>query len=162
MPVFFKQEASIGIITFDAPDVKVNVLTADVITRFDRILNEIKNRPPLTALIIQSAKKDIFIAGADIKEIENIVEVNDGKAKSQAGQRVLDKLEDLAFPTVAVIDGAALGGGCELALACRYRIATFNDKVKIGLPEVNLGIVPGFGGTFRLPRLVGLQGSLKS
>src|SRR3989338_3868207 len=139
MPVFFKQEGSIGTITFDAPDVKVNVLTSDVITRFDGILDKIKNGPALTALIIQSAKKDIFIAGADIKEIENIVEINDGKMKSQAGQRVLNKLEDLAFPTVAVIDGAALGGGCELALACRYRIATFNDKVKIGLPEVNLG-----------------------
>ena len=161
MPVFFKQEAGIGTITFDNPDVRVNVLTADVITRFDNILNELESRPPLTALIIQSAKKDIFIAGADIKEIENIVEVNDGKAKSQAGQRVLDKLEDLAFPTVAVVDGVALGGGCELLLACRYRVATFNEKVRIGLPEVNLGIVPGFGGTFRLPRLVGLQGSLK-
>ena len=127
---------------------------------FDKILDDIKNKD-LKALIIQSAKKDIFIAGADIKEIENITEVQDGKAKAQAGQRVMDKLEDLPFPTVAVIDGVALGGGCELALACRYRVMTFNDKIRIGLPEVNLGFVPGFGGTYRLPRLLGLQQGLK-
>ncbi len=160
MPVFYKEENDIGTITFDNPDVKVNVLTSDVITRFDGILNTLKDKK-IKALIIQSAKKDVFIAGADIKEIENIVEVPDGKKKAQAGQNVFNKLEDLPFPTVAVVDGVALGGGCELALACRYRIATFSDKVKIGLPEVNLGFVPGFGGTYRLPRLVGLQGALK-
>ncbi len=160
MPVFFKEENNVGTITFDNPDAKVNVLTSDVLARFDALLNEIKSKT-FKALIIQSAKKDVFVAGADIKEIENIVEIGDGKRKSQAGQNVLNKLEDLPFPTVAVIDGVALGGGCELLLACRYRIATFNDKVKIGLPEVNLGFVPGFGGTYRLPRLVGLQGALK-
>lgn len=73
----------------------------------------------------------------------------------------MNKIEDLPFPTVAVIDGAALGGGCELALACRYRVMTFNEKLRIGLPEVNLGFVPGFGGTYRLPRLLGLQQGLK-
>src|SRR5208283_53371 len=144
---------------FDQPDSKVNVLNSVTLLAFDKILDGL-NGKNLKALVIQSAKKDIFIAGADIKEIENITEVADGKAKAQAGQRVMDKLEDLAFPTVAVIDGVALGGGCELALACRYRIMTFNDKIRIGLPEVNLGFIPGFGGTYRLPRLVGLQQAL--
>jgi len=160
MSVFYKEEANIGFITFDQPDSKVNVLNSVTLLTFEKILDDIKGKD-LKALIIQSAKKDIFVAGADIKEIENITEEADGKAKAQAGQRVMDKVEDLPFPTVAVIDGVALGGGCELALACRYRIMTFNDKIRIGLPEVNLGFVPGFGGTYRLPRLVGLQQGLK-
>jgi len=160
MSVFFKEEARIGTITFDQPESKVNVLSAATLLTFDKLLDELKVKD-LKVLIIQSAKKDIFIAGADIKEIENITELTDGKGKAQAGQRVMDKLEDLPFPTVAVIDGVALGGGCELALACRYRIMTFNDRIRIGLPEVNLGFVPGFGGTYRLPRLVGLQQALK-
>ena len=160
MSVFYKEEANIGTITFDQPDSKVNVLNSAILLTLDKILDDLKGKS-LKALIIQSVKKDIFIAGADIKEIENIVEVSDGKSKAQAGQRVMDKIEDLPFPTVAVIDGVALGGGCELALACRYRVMTFNDRIRIGLPEVNLGFVPGFGGTYRLPRLVGLQQGLK-
>jgi len=115
----------------------------------------------LKALVILSNKKDVFIAGADIKEIESITEVKDGREKSRSGQKVFNKLEDLKIPTIAVIDGVALGGGCELLLACDYRLATFNEKVKIGLPEVNLGFVPGFGGTYRLPRLVGLMHGMK-
>ncbi|MDE2028637.1 MAG: enoyl-CoA hydratase/isomerase family protein, partial [Candidatus Omnitrophica bacterium] len=160
MSVFYKEESGIGFITFDQPDSKVNVLSAATLVSFDKILDDLKNKS-LKALVIQSAKKDIFIAGADIKEIETITEENDAKSKAQAGQQVMNKLEDLPFPTVAVIDGAALGGGCELALACRYRVMTFNDKIRMGLPEVNLGFVPGFGGTWRLPRLVGLQQGLK-
>ncbi len=161
MPVFYKEENNIGYITFDAPDAKVNVLSGVVLVALDKILNDLKNVSALKAIVIQSAKSGIFIAGADIKEIENITEVEDGKLKAQAGQQVFNKLADLPTPTVAVIDGAALGGGCELALACRYRIATFNDKVRIGLPEVNLGFVPGFGGCVRMPRLIGLQQALK-
>jgi len=160
MSVFYKEDSNIGALTFDQPDSKVNVLNSAILLTLDKILDDLKSKN-LKALVIQSAKKDIFIAGADIKEIENITEINDGKAKAQAGQRVMDKLEDLPFPTVAVIDGVALGGGCELALACRYRIMTFNDRIRIGLPEVNLGFVPGFGGTYRLPRLLGLQQALK-
>jgi len=160
MSIFYKEENNIGTITFDQPDSKVNVLNSATLLSFDKMLDDLKSKS-LKALIIQSTKKDIFIAGADIKEIENITEVADGKAKAQAGQRVMDKIEDLPYPTVAVIDGVALGGGCELALACRYRVMTFNDRIRIGLPEVNLGFVPGFGGTYRLPRLVGLQQGLK-
>ena len=161
MSVYYTEEGSIGYITFDAPDSKVNVLATPVMQAFSNILDQFKNVSAIKAIVIQSAKKDIFIAGADIKEIENIVDPKEGKAKSQAGQNVFNKLEDLPVPTIAVIDGAALGGGCELALACRYRVATFNDKVRIGVPEVNLGFVPGFGGCYRLPRLLGLQGALK-
>lgn len=161
MSVNYREEASIGYITFDLPDSKVNVLSTQVLTAFEKVIDEFKNTSAIKVLVIQSAKKDIFIAGADIKEIETMTQILDAKSKAQAGQRILNKLEDLPIPTIAVIDGAALGGGCELALACTYRVATFSDKVRIGLPEVNLGFVPGFGGTYRMPRLVGLQGALK-
>lgn len=161
MSVYYKEDSNIGYITFDNPDAKVNVLNFDTIQRFDAILDEIKRKNAIKALVIQSTKKDVFIAGADIKEIEAITDPVDAKAKAQMGQNVFNKLEDLPFATIAVIDGVALGGGCELALACLYRISTFNDKVRIGLPEVNLGFVPGFGGTYRLPRLVGLSQGLK-
>lgn len=161
MSVFYKEESGIGFITFDNPDAKVNVFNSDTIHRLDAILDEIKIKNTIKALVVQSAKKDVFIAGADIKEIEAITDVVDAKTKAQAGQNVFNKLEDLSVMTIAVIDGVALGGGCELALACLYRVSTFNDKVKIGLPEVNLGFVPGFGGTYRLPRIVGISQALK-
>ncbi len=161
MALIYKEENNIATITLDQPDSRANVLGTAILLELDKIFDQLNNPSSLKAIVIQSAKKDIFIAGADIKEIESITDAVEGKTKSQAGQRILNKLEDLPVPTIAVIDGAALGGGCELALACRYRIATFNDKVRIGLPEVNLGFVPGFGGTWRLPRLVGLQGALK-
>jgi len=159
--VFLKVENDVGVIEFDLPDSKVNLLTAEVIQRFDSILDEVQKNTRLKAVVLKSAKRDVFIAGADIKEIEGIVEIKDGEEKSRAGQKILNKLEDLSIPTVAVIDGVALGGGCELILACSYRVATFNEKVKIGLPEVNLGFVPGFGGTYRLPRVVGLTQAIK-
>ncbi len=161
MSVFYKEDSGIGFIVFDNPDAKVNVLNSDTIHRLDAILDEIKRKNTIKALVIQSAKKDVFIAGADIKEIEAITDAADAKTKAQAGQDLFNKLEDLPVATIAVIDGVALGGGCELALACLYRICTFNDKVRIGLPEVNLGFIPGFGGTYRLPRLVGLSQALK-
>lgn len=161
MSVTLKIENDVGFIEFDQADSKVNILTSDVIKRFDALLDQAAAAKGINTLVIASRKKDIFIAGADIKEIEKIAETGDGQLKAQAGQDVFNKLEDLEIPTIAVIDGAALGGGCELALACEYRVATFNKKVKIGLPEVNLGFVPGFGGTYRLPRIVGLAEGLK-
>ncbi len=162
MSLYFRIENNIGTIEFDLPDSKVNLLTADVLKKLDALLDDLKsNTTSLKALLIVSKKKDVFIAGADIKEIAGITQKQEGEAKSKAGQNIFNKLEDLKIPTVAVIDGVALGGGCELALACWYRIATFNEKVGIGLPEVKLGIVPGFGGTYRLPRVIGLSEGLK-
>jgi 3-hydroxyacyl-CoA dehydrogenase / enoyl-CoA hydratase / 3-hydroxybutyryl-CoA epimerase len=161
MAVFYKEESNIGFVTFDQPDAKVNVLNGDVIRRLDAIVDEIVRKNSVKAVVIQSAKKDVFVAGADIKEIENITEPEDGKKKAKAGQDLFNKIEDLPVPVIAVIDGVALGGGCELALACSHRVATFNEKVRIGLPEVNLGFVPGFGGTYRMPRLLGLSQGLK-
>lgn len=157
----YRVEREIGIIEFDRPDSKVNLLDSPTMFRIDEILENIQKNPPLKAVWIVSKKPDVFIAGADIKEIEEITQPQQGEQKSRAGQEIFNRLEDLKIPTIAVIDGVALGGGCELALACHYRVATFNDKVRIGLPEVNLGIIPGFGGTHRLPRLIGLAQALK-
>ncbi len=160
MSLTFKKQHDFGIIEFDQDDSKVNLLTAENIKRLDVLLDEVKVKKDISALLIVSKKKDVFIAGADIKEIEDITDPLDGQAKAKAGQDVLNKLEDLPMPTIAVIDGVALGGGCELLLACKFRMATCNSKVRIGLPEVNLGFVPGFGGTWRLPRLVGFSEGL--
>jgi len=160
MGVSLKKINTIAQVVFDLPASKVNLLTAGVLKKLDGILDEIKKDPALKAVIFVSDKPNVFIAGADIKEIEAITDPAEGAGKANAGQDIFNKLEDLPVPTVAVIDGVCLGGGCELVLACQYRIATFNEKVQIGLPEVNLGILPGFGGTYRMPRTVGLAEGL--
>lgn len=161
MSINLKVENDVGFVEFDQADSKVNLLNSDMLKRFDEVLDEVSGNTGIKTLVIISKKNGIFIAGADIKEIEEITEAKDGEAKAKSGQDVLNKLEDLKVPTIAVINGVALGGGCELALACDYRIATFSPKVKIGAPEINLGFVPGFGGTYRLPRVVGLAEGMK-
>lgn len=161
MSVSFREHNGIGYIEFDQPDSKVNILNMETIGKLDKIITDLAGITVLKAVVFLSKKKNVFIAGADIKEIEKITEVQDGQNKAKTGQDLFNKIEDLKTPTIALIDGVALGGGCELALACLYRVATFNEKVSIGLPEVNLGFVPGFGGTYRLPRIVGLSEGLK-
>lgn len=153
-------EDGIGNLQFDQPDTDVNILTSENLKALKDILTEISQRTDLKALLITSAKERIFIAGADINEIAGISDPKDAFTKAEQGKEVFQLLEDLKIPTVCVINGACLGGGYELALSCRYRVASFSDKIKIGLPEVNLGILPGFGGSIRLPRLVGLLRAL--
>lgn len=160
MAITLKEENEIGYVIFNNPDLKVNVLSSEVLRRLEMIVDELKGKTSLKAVVFLSEKKDVFIAGADIKEIEQMSDPAEGASKAKAGQDIFNKIEDLPVPTIAVIDGVALGGGCELALSCRYRLATFNEKVMVGLPEVNLGILPGFGGTYRLPRIIGLQQAL--
>ncbi len=160
MSLFYRVEDGVATIEFNHPDAKVNILTGDVLRQFNIFVTQAENDPLVKVLVIRSGKKDVFIAGADIKEIEGITKPEDGETKARFGQDIFNHLEDLNMPTVAVIDGVTLGGGCELALACRYRIATVNEKIKIGLPEVNLGILPGFGGTYRLPRVIGISQAL--
>ena len=156
-----KIENQFAFIEFDQPDSKVNVLSTPLMAEFKEIVLRLSERKDLKGAIILSAKPDIFIAGADIKEIENITAASDGCAKAEAGQAILNSLENLPFPTLALINGACLGGGLELALACDWRLAILSEKVKIGLPEVKLGVIPGFGGTYRLPRLAGLRKGLE-
>lgn len=146
---------------FDLPAQKVNKLSSAVLLELERALNVIDGNKAIRVLLITSAKKDIFIAGADINEIKEIRDSKDALEKVGRGQNILNKLAKLKIPTIAVINGACLGGGLELSLACKYRVAVVNQKTVLGLPEVNLGIIPGFGGTQRLPKLIGLQESLK-
>ena len=146
-------------VMFDDPDSKVNILGFDQMERLDAILDELSKRKP-KAVIFISGKPGIFIAGADINELGKIRDASHGEQLSREGHRIFAKIELLGVPTVAAIDGACLGGGCELSLACRYRVATDQPKTQIGLPETQLGIIPGWGATQRLPRLIGLPAAL--
>lgn len=151
----------VATLIFDLPNEKVNKLSAPVLIELSGLLTELKSRKDIKLLVVESAKKGIFIAGADIAEIADLREEKDALAKVKRGQEVLSQFEELPFPSLAVINGACMGGGTELILCCTYRVVTDNKKAQIGLPEVNLGIFPGFGGSIRLPRLVGLVESLK-
>jgi len=142
-------------LVFDLPGEKVNKFAATVVTEMNAILDDLAKRSDVRVLVLTSAKSDIFIAGADIKELQGIATSDEGFGKARAGQQLFQRLAELPFPSVAVIDGACLGGGMECALACTYRIVTDADKVSLGLPEVTLGILPGWGGTQRMPALVG-------
>ena len=152
---------AIATLTFDMPDSSVNLLTKEVLEELDTLLEAIKKRDDIKILLIKSAKKDIFIAGADIAEIASLYDEKEAYEIVRRGQIILRKIAFLECITVAIIDGACLGGGFELALNCDYRIATHNPKTKIGLPEVNLGVLPGFGGTQLLKRLIGTQKALE-
>jgi 3-hydroxyacyl-CoA dehydrogenase/enoyl-CoA hydratase/3-hydroxybutyryl-CoA epimerase len=146
-------------VVFDDPESKVNVFGTEQMQQLDAVLDELYKRKPKAAVFI-SAKPGIFIAGADINELQRIHDASLGADLSRAGHRIFGKIERLGVPTVAAIDGACLGGGCELALACQYRVAADGPKTQIGLPETQLGIIPGWGGSQRLPRLIGLGAAL--
>ncbi len=148
-------------LVFDLQNEKVNKLSAPIMAELEKALNVIDGNKAIRVLLITSTKKDIFIAGADINEIKDLRDPKDAFAKVSRGQEIMNKIAALKIPTIAVINGACLGGGLELALACKYRVGIVNSKTSLGLPEVNLGIIPGFGGTQRLPKLIGLQESLK-
>ncbi|HUG01662.1 MAG TPA: 3-hydroxyacyl-CoA dehydrogenase NAD-binding domain-containing protein [Longimicrobiales bacterium] len=150
-------------IVFDRPDAKVNLLTEGVLSRFDDLLADIERHAAartVAAVVVRSAKDGTFIAGADVAAIRAVKDAATGARLAAEGQAVFTRLERLPTPTIAAIDGACMGGGTELVLACDYRIATDSERTMIALPEVRLGILPGFGGTTRLPRLVGLQDAL--
>ena len=149
---------AIAVLTLDQPGSKANVLNEQLWSELDAALDSLAARTDLRGLVIASAKPGIFIAGADLKLFANAPGPNDPAVRAfiEKALRVLEKLEALPFPTCAAIDGAALGGGLEVALACDFRVASTDPKVQLGLPEVKLGIMPGWGGTQRLPRVIGL------
>lgn len=148
-------DEGIATLLFDIPDSKVNILNHQSMEELNAHLDALKKKTDIKVLRFMSAKKDIFIAGADITEIRSLDECETAYDIVRHGQIILEKIAYLPFPTIAVIDGACLGGGFELALRCTYRIATENKATKIGLPEVNLGVIPGFGGTQTLQKLIG-------
>ncbi len=147
-------------LVFDTPGKRVSILTTAVMERLDGFLDEIEDDAAagrIRAVVVRSGKDGSFIAGADVDEIAGIEDPDEGRRKAAAGQAIFQRLHALPVPTVVAIDGTCLGGGTELALACDVRIAGDRPETKIGLPEIKLGILPGFGGTTRLPRLVGLM-----
>ncbi len=153
----FCEENGIGRLVFDLPGEKVNILRASTMEALSQTLDTL---PSLRALVISSGKSGSFIAGADIHELEQICSSEKALHPSLKGKRIFDKLAALPFPTIALIDGACMGGGLEMALACTYRIVIDDPKTILALPEVSLGIIPGWGGTQRLPRLIGLPRAL--
>lgn len=130
----------------------VNALNATVLSELDMIIEELSANSSVQVVIVTGAGEKAFVAGADIKEFLNI-DAASGKVLARRGQEIFTKLSTLKQPVIAAVHGFALGGGCELALACDIRIASENTV--IGVPEVSLGVIPGYGGTQRLPRLVG-------
>ncbi|MEJ2690021.1 MAG: 3-hydroxyacyl-CoA dehydrogenase NAD-binding domain-containing protein [Deltaproteobacteria bacterium] len=147
----------VAVVTFDLPDNKVNILNAAVMENLDRLLDTIVARKQeLRGMVLVSGKEGTFIAGADLNLIEAINDREEASRFAREGQKILDKLAGLSLPVVAAIHGACLGGGLEVALACHYRVVTDDPRTFLALPETQLGIIPGFGGTQRLPRLIGL------
>lgn len=156
---FTVHEVHAGIfnLVFDLPGEKVNKLSTETLEELEKILDDLKTKP-IKALIFSSGKKDLFVAGADLKQFEPAFkDPSLTRHIIETGQRVFRKIETLPFPVIAAIHGACLGGGCELALACSHRIATDHPKTSIGLPETTLGLIPGWGGTQRLPRVASLK-----
>src|ERR1700760_1510853 len=147
-------------LTCDMAQSSANVLSGDMVRELSAKLTEIAAQRP-HGLIVQSGKPGGFIAGADIKEFVRIRTPTEGYELVRAGQNVMQQRADLPCPTVAAIRGFALGGGLELALACTYRIGADDAALSLGLPEVMLGIHPGFGGTVRCVRLIGVRAALE-
>jgi 3-hydroxyacyl-CoA dehydrogenase/enoyl-CoA hydratase/3-hydroxybutyryl-CoA epimerase len=150
----------IGILRFDLPGEKVNKLTVAVAAEAEQLFTRALNGAGLKALVLVSGKEDNFIVGADVHELRAVSNARDAEKLSLKAQALVNKLASAHVPVVAAIHGACLGGGLEIALACSYRIATDDPKTVLGLPEVQLGLIPGAGGTQRLPRLVGLRAAL--
>jgi len=150
----------IGVISMDVAGESMNVLKAAFADEIKSLLGEIKNNKDIKGLVIISGKPDSFIAGADISMLDGCTTAQQAEDIGRMGQLVFNQLEALAIPLVAAIHGPCLGGGLELALACHARVATTDNKTVLGLPEVQLGLLPGSGGTQRLPRLIGVEKAL--
>jgi 3-hydroxyacyl-CoA dehydrogenase/enoyl-CoA hydratase/3-hydroxybutyryl-CoA epimerase len=150
----------IAVVTLDVPDESVNTLGPAVVDEFSALLDRIERDSTMRAVVFMSGKAENFIAGADIQQFTAINSASEGEALSRGGQAMMERIERLHVPMLAAIHGACLGGGLEMSLACAYRIATDHAKTVLALPEVNLGVIPGAGGTQRLPRTVGLRNAL--
>ncbi len=154
------REDGVLLLWFDRAESSVNTMSGAVLAEFDALLERLELEPP-KAMVIASAQPAGFIVGADIGEFEKISEQGRVLDAIERGQRALDRLARLPFRTVAAIQGHCMGGGTELALACRYRVASSDPRTRIGLPEIKLGIIPGWGGSVRLPRLIGATQALE-
>jgi 3-hydroxyacyl-CoA dehydrogenase/enoyl-CoA hydratase/3-hydroxybutyryl-CoA epimerase len=152
-------DEGVAVLTIDTPG-KLNVLSPLVFEELNERFDELAEDDKVIALAIVSGKKGSFVAGADINYLATIKTAEEGAEMSRAAHGVFHKLENLGVPVVVAIDGVCLGGGLEMALACHYRLVSDNPNTVLGLPEVQLGLIPGAGGTQRLPRLIGFTESL--
>ena len=154
--VTLEQNGPVGIVTMNRPEA-LNALNDQVLQELDAVLDQVEDKEDLLVMILTGAGR-AFVAGADIGQMSNLTAAQ-AKAFGVLGNRVFLKLENLSKPTIAAVNGFALGGGCELAMACDIRVASI--RARFGQPEVGLGITPGFGGTQRLPRLVGTANAME-
>ena len=148
--VTLEKQGHVGVVTMDRPEA-LNALNVQTLRELDAVLDQVREDEEIYVLVVTGAGRS-FVAGADIGEMSRFSAV-EGKDFGVLGNRGFAKLEELSKPTIAAVNGFALGGGCELAMACDIRLAS--EKAKFGQPETGLGITPGFGGTQRLPRIVG-------
>lgn len=149
--ILYEEKGNTALVTINRPD-KMNALNEDTLLELMHTLTDIMQNDDIYSVIITGAGEKAFIAGADINEL-NSQDLLTGIDFARFGQEVFNIIENLGKPVIAAVNGYALGGGCELSLACHIRLAS--NKAKFGQPEVNLGIIPGYGGTQRLPRIIG-------
>jgi enoyl-CoA hydratase len=159
MPALRVETAPDGIATvlYDVPGEPVNTLRESFQQDFDQVFARLSEDPAVTGIVLASAKQDSFVVGADVEMLARVKNATEATALARGGQQAMERLEELGKrkPVVAAIHGPALGGGLELALAATYRVATDDRKTQLGQPEVQLGLIPGAGGTQRLPRFIG-------
>lgn len=151
------KDNGVAVITIDVPGESMNTLKDTFADEVGRLMNQLETNSDLKGVVFISGKPGSFIAGADINMINDCDTAADAESLARKGQAMFDRIEQLKVPVVAAINGACLGGGLELAMACHVRVASDSAKTQLGLPEVQLGLLPGSGGTQRLPQLVGVQ-----
>ncbi|MFT4653803.1 MAG: 3-hydroxyacyl-CoA dehydrogenase/enoyl-CoA hydratase/3-hydroxybutyryl-CoA epimerase [Kangiellaceae bacterium] len=156
-----KRQDGIAILTMDVPGESMNTLKGDFGDEISAILDQIESDADIKGVVVASGKKDSFVAGADVSMLAACESAQDAENLSTQGQILFDRMEKISKTFVAAMHGPALGGGLELALACDYRVCSDSDKTQLGLPEVQLGLLPGSGGTQRLPALIGIQQAMK-
>src|SRR6266540_242340 len=155
-----ERQGDLAIVWFDLAGEKVNKFSSAVIQEFAGVIDDLGRSNDIRKVIFASAKPSIFIAGADISEFTKITAPEQAREYVRFGQQVFQRLAKLPQVTVAAINGACLGGGCEMAISCDWRVMSDSPKATIGLPETQLGIIPAWGGTTKLPRLIGLTAAL--
>lgn len=159
--LYFQESDGIGTVTLDQPGHSANVFNQSFLDELDTLLTELESNTDLIGVAFVSAKPTVFIAGADLHELQHLRDAERIRELAKRGQDLFDRIRALPFPTVALLHGATLGGGAEFALACSFRIASRDQATRIGFPETQLGILPAWGGCTHLPRLIGQAAALK-
>jgi 3-hydroxyacyl-CoA dehydrogenase/enoyl-CoA hydratase/3-hydroxybutyryl-CoA epimerase len=155
------REDGIAILTMDVPGETMNTLKMEFGEQVSQVLDEIRGNDKIKGVVVISGKANSFVAGADISMLDSCTSADEAETIASGGQQIFQQIEDMPQTFVAAIHGPALGGGLELALACHYRVCSDDNRTQLGLPEVQLGLLPGSGGTQRLPRLIGIQQAMK-